>query len=53
MLNALDRIAELPDDTKVFVGHEYTVKNLEFGALAEPQNTFINEKTKEFASLIE
>lgn len=31
MLSALDRLAALPDDTKVFCGHEYTVKNLEFG----------------------
>ena len=52
MLNAMDRISELPDDTKIFVGHEYTVKNLEFGAMAEPENKFLTEKTKEFQELI-
>ena len=31
MLAAIDRASELPDDTKVFCGHEYTMKNLEFG----------------------
>jgi hydroxyacylglutathione hydrolase len=38
MLSAFDRFAELPEDTKVFCGHEYSVKNLEFGMLAEPLN---------------
>ena len=41
----MDRIGELPSDTKIFVGHEYTVKNLEFGSLAEPMNTYIEEKS--------
>ena len=30
MLNSLNKIKELPDDTKVYCGHEYTYKNLEF-----------------------
>ena len=30
MLNAMDIASELPKDTKLFVGHEYTLKNLEF-----------------------
>ena len=41
MLRALDRVAELPADTKIFCGHEYTVKNLEFGMIAEPSNEHI------------
>ena len=30
MLNSLNKIKELPDDTIVYCGHEYTYKNLEF-----------------------
>ena len=30
MLNSLNKIKSLPDDTKVYCGHEYTYKNLEF-----------------------
>ena len=30
MLNSLKKIKELPNDTKVYCGHEYTYKNLEF-----------------------
>lgn len=37
MLKAMDTINTLPDDTKVFVGHEYTLKNMEFGMKAEGQ----------------
>ena len=29
-LDSLNKIKELPDDTKVYCGHEYTYKNLEF-----------------------
>lgn len=31
MWSSLQRLMELPDPTRVFCGHEYTVKNLEFG----------------------
>ncbi len=41
MLSAMDRVSELPEDTKLFCGHEYTVKNLEFGLKAEPNNAFL------------
>ena len=30
MLNSLKKLKSLPDDTKVYCGHEYTYKNLEF-----------------------
>ena len=30
MLNSLNEIIKLPNDTKVYCGHEYTYKNLEF-----------------------
>ena len=29
-LDSLNKIKELPDDTNVYCGHEYTYKNLEF-----------------------
>ncbi|MDX1442876.1 MAG: hydroxyacylglutathione hydrolase [Gammaproteobacteria bacterium] len=38
MLYSLERLAALPDDTRVYSGHEYTVKNLEFAAQVEPDN---------------
>lgn len=38
MLASLDRLAALPDETKIYSGHEYTVKNLEFALAVEPGN---------------
>jgi hydroxyacylglutathione hydrolase len=38
MLASLDRIATLPDDTRVYCAHEYTLSNLRFAAAVEPGN---------------
>lgn len=53
MLSALDRFGALPEDTKVFCGHEYSVKNLEFGMMAEPSNPHIKEWHAKFAEMNE
>jgi hydroxyacylglutathione hydrolase len=39
MLASLDKLAALPDDTKVYCAHEYTISNLRFALAAEPANT--------------
>lgn len=41
MRPGLARLRELPGDTRVFGGHEYTVKNLTFAAMVEPDNTAV------------
>ncbi|HKJ89224.1 MAG TPA: hydroxyacylglutathione hydrolase [Gammaproteobacteria bacterium] len=41
---SLSRLAGLPDATRVFCGHEYTVKNLEFALTVEPENDAVREK---------
>ncbi len=38
MHRSLQRLAALPDETRICCGHEYTVKNLEFGLRVEPGN---------------
>jgi hydroxyacylglutathione hydrolase len=38
MMHSLARLAALPDDTRVYCGHEYTEKNLRFALTLEPQN---------------
>lgn len=52
MVSALDRFSALPEDTLVFCGHEYSVKNLEFGMQAEPDNFHIQEWHKRFGDII-
>lgn len=38
MWNSLQRLAALPDATRVYFGHEYTVSNLRFALTVEPGN---------------
>lgn len=44
MMGSLGRLASLPDDTRVYCGHEYTQKNLEFASTLEPGNRVVAEK---------
>ncbi|XP_071963967.1 hydroxyacylglutathione hydrolase, mitochondrial-like isoform X2 [Antedon mediterranea] len=45
MYNALINVlSNLPDETKVYCGHEYTVSNLRFAEHVEPSNFDIKEK---------
>ena len=39
MVGSLAKLASLPDETQVYCGHEYTVANLKFARLVEPENT--------------
>jgi len=38
-----DQLAELPDDTSVYPGHDYIVNNLNFSLAREPSNVFAKE----------
>lgn len=51
MMASLSRLAALPEDTRVYCGHEYTVKNLEFAAELEPSNGALAERRREVAEL--
>ncbi|MFT3692879.1 MAG: hydroxyacylglutathione hydrolase [Kofleriaceae bacterium] len=44
MFDSLLKLAKLPDATKIYFGHEYTVANLKFAAAAEPDNGAVKEK---------
>lgn len=41
MHEALTRLAALPDETRVYCGHEYTLANLRFARAAEPDNALL------------
>jgi hydroxyacylglutathione hydrolase len=44
MLASLDKLAALPDDTKVYCAHEYTISNLRFARAAEPGNAALTAR---------
>ena len=47
MFQSLKKLKSLPDDTKVYCGHEYTYKNLEFCLTFNPNNNFLKKKKSE------
>lgn len=51
MKTSLERLAALPDDTRVYCGHEYTQGNLEFAATLEPNNADLGRRREEVAAL--
>jgi hydroxyacylglutathione hydrolase len=53
MYHSLSKLANLPEDTKIYCGHEYTLANLKFAKHLEPDNTKIAEKINEITSLRE
>jgi len=48
---SLSRLAELPKDTRVYCGHEYTESNLRFAAHLDPDNAAVTAAQKAAAAL--
>ncbi len=44
MIQSLSKLMALPDDTRVYFGHEYTERNLQFALTLEPQNADLKRK---------
>lgn len=47
MLESLDLLAALPDPTRVYCAHEYTLSNLRFAASIEPDNQHVRDALAE------
>ncbi len=52
MWNSLLKLRALPDDTRIFCGHEYTLANIRFAKTIEPDNTLLAAREREVARLI-
>ncbi|MFZ6849981.1 hydroxyacylglutathione hydrolase [Undibacterium sp. RuRC25W] len=44
MLNSLDKLSQLPNDTVVYCAHEYTLSNLRFALAVEPDNLALSQR---------
>ncbi|MGK0298072.1 MAG: hydroxyacylglutathione hydrolase [Gammaproteobacteria bacterium] len=44
MYNSLEKLKSLPDTTKIYCGHEYTIANLGFANTVEPENSDIKKR---------
>ena len=53
MHESISRFSILPENTKVYCGHEYTQSNLAFAITVEPDNQFIKNKIEEVNKLRE
>ncbi|CAK9044627.1 unnamed protein product [Durusdinium trenchii] len=47
MKASLSKFLTLPETTRIFCGHEYTVGNLEYALSLEPSNTLLKERLQE------
>ena len=44
MMRSLSKLTALPDETRIYFGHEYTENNLRFALTLEPQNVALQHK---------
>ena len=51
MLVSLNKLSNLPDETKIYCGHEYTLNNLQFAQTVEPNNLQIKERLEKVREL--
>ncbi|WP_425314080.1 hydroxyacylglutathione hydrolase [Shewanella dokdonensis] len=51
LYQSLQKIAQLPQDTKIYPAHEYTLSNLKFAAMAEPDNQALASFTEQAKQL--
>jgi hydroxyacylglutathione hydrolase len=47
MWQSLRKLRDLPDDTRIYCGHEYTEANIKFARTIEPDNTALQAREKE------
>jgi len=47
MVNSLDKLRALPDATRVWCGHEYTLKNLQFALTVDGDNSELQARLRE------
>ena len=52
MFNSLNKIKSLPEETKVYCGHEYTLSNSKFCIEHEPENQYLKKKIEKIKKKI-
>jgi hydroxyacylglutathione hydrolase len=52
MWHSLSKLRDLPDDTQIYCGHEYTQANIRFAKTIEPNNAALAAREREVARLV-
>ena len=47
MFNSLDKLSKLPDSTRIYCAHEYTVDNLKFAVSVDPDNQQLQQRLQQ------
>jgi len=47
MVDSIDKLRQLPDKTRIWCAHEYTLNNLKFALTVDPSNTLLQQRYKE------
>jgi hydroxyacylglutathione hydrolase len=53
MHQSLQKLKQLPGETLLFCGHEYTHRNLRFAHFIEPDNPLVKQRLKKVAEQVE
>ena len=53
MFSSLNKIKSLPEDTRIYCGHEYTLQNSKFCNENDPENLNLQKKTSEITKKLE
>src|SRR5438034_454629 len=51
MWRSLAKLRDLPDETKIYCGHEYTAANVRFALSVEPENAALRARADEVSQL--
>ncbi|RCL02461.1 MAG: hydroxyacylglutathione hydrolase [Candidatus Tokpelaia sp. JSC161] len=51
MFHSLEKLASIPEDTRMYCGHEYTEKNGQFALTVDPQNKNLQDHVAKIISL--
>jgi hydroxyacylglutathione hydrolase len=51
MWNSIKRLRDLPDDTSLYCGHEYTLANAKFAITVDPENAALRTRMAEVERL--
>ena len=51
MYQSLQKLTDLPDDTKIYCGHEYTLTNAKFLLSVDPENIELKQRAIELQEM--
>jgi len=53
MFNSIKKLSKLPEHTKIYCGHEYTLSNLKFALEVDSENKYLKEEYQKVSKLID